>query len=47
MGPNLDRACHNSLGSEPREKLVVAATGEAGEKVKGIGQEFGNRVRGW
>lgn len=47
MGPNLDRTCHNSLGSELREKLVAAATGEAGERMKGIGQEFANRVGGW
>lgn len=46
MGPNLERACHNSLGFEPRKKLVVTATGEAGERMKDIGQELANRVRG-
>ena len=47
MGPNLERECHNSLGSEPRKKLVVASTGEAGERMKDTGQELSNRVGGW
>ena len=47
MGPNLEKACHNSLGSEPMKKLVVASTGEAGERMKDIGQELVNRVGGW
>ncbi|EPY75494.1 hypothetical protein CB1_001644001 [Camelus ferus] len=46
MGPNLERTCRGYLGFESREELVVAVTGEAGKRMKGTGQECGNRLGG-